>query len=167
MHLAQEVHGCGILRRRNRQRHPGRDMERHGLDGPRPAQSDRWDRSWPQRRVLPVNDGMLRSRALFGLLLQQHHDGVSCRSAANCTAVGYSSSSTKFASNAETWNGKDWTVDHTPNPSGATRTYLYGVVCASTTACTAVGSSGSTTVFSSLVEVSAGTKWKIHPTPTP
>ena len=40
---------------------------------------------------------------------------------------------------AEVWDGSTWTVQSTPNPTGATSGSLYGVSCTSATACTAVG----------------------------
>ena len=42
---------------------------------------------------------------------------------------------------AERWNGTSWTIQSTPNPTGALEcSYLQGVSCTSATACTAVGS---------------------------
>ena len=95
--------------------------------------------------------------------------GVSCISAGACTAVGYyvNSSGTKVTL-AERWNGTEWSVQSTPNPTGALRSYLEGVSCTSSTACTTVGyyqgSSGEDTM---LVERWNGTEWSIQSTPAP
>jgi hypothetical protein len=92
---------------------------------------------------------------------------TSCSSATACTAVGY------YVNNigtqvtlAEAWNGSAWRIQSTPNPSGATASYLWGVSCTSATACTAVGhytdSNGSELT---LAERWNGTTWTIQPTP--
>ena len=41
---------------------------------------------------------------------------------------------------AERWNGKEWSVQTTPNPTAATHSLFEGVSCGSRIACTAVGS---------------------------
>jgi hypothetical protein len=94
---------------------------------------------------------------------------VSCPSSTACEAVGsYDNSSGNLVTLAESWNGTDWTVQSTPDPTGATDNSLYGVSCLSTTACTAVGSyddSAGTTV--TLAESWNGTAWTIQSTPNP
>jgi hypothetical protein len=40
----------------------------------------------------------------------------------------------------ERWNGRRWSIEHTPNPRGARQSFLNSVSCTSATACTAVGS---------------------------
>jgi len=66
-------------------------------------------------------------------------DGVSCKAGA-CTAVGsYYSSSDVGLTLAETWSGGAWTIQHTPNPAGATGSELDGVSCNAANTCTAVG----------------------------
>jgi hypothetical protein len=43
--------------------------------------------------------------------------GVSCKSAAACTAVGdYENSAGSYAPLAEAWNGTSWAIETTPNP---------------------------------------------------
>jgi hypothetical protein len=92
--------------------------------------------------------------------------GVSCTSASACTAVGYSGTSTgTTATLAEHWNGSTWTIQATPNPPGAARTLLTGVSCASASACTAVGYSGTSTQTATLAERWNGTTWTIQATP--
>ena len=53
-------------------------------------------------------------------------EGISCTSATVCTAVGYSVSDGKLVTLAERWNGTDWTVQSTPNPTGARGSHLQG-----------------------------------------
>jgi hypothetical protein len=61
-----------------------------------------------------------------------------------------------------------WGVQVTPNPAGATRSFLDGVACPSATACTAVGryltSSGT---YLTLADRWDGQRWAIRPTPNP
>ncbi len=66
--------------------------------------------------------------------------GVACASATSCTAVGFANHSGSVVTLAEYWNGSIWAVQATPNPSGSLAPGLVGVACASTTGCTAVGS---------------------------
>ena len=69
---------------------------------------------------------------------------VSCTSSTACTAVGsYKALSGTRSTLAEVWDGTTWTVEVTPNPSGATSAVLSGVSCwarRSGQACTSVGS---------------------------
>jgi len=57
--------------------------------------------------------------------------GVSCASATSCTAVGtwVNDSSGSFDTLAEKWDGTSWSVQGTPNPSGAIASILYGASC--------------------------------------
>ncbi len=92
-------------------------------------------------------------------------DGMSCSSRTACTAVGYYRNEEKhLATLAERWNGTSWSVQTTPNPSGATSSGLYGgVACASSTACMAVGESNK----GPLAESWNGTEWKLESMPSP
>ncbi len=97
-------------------------------------------------------------------------DAVACVSAADCTAVGYyyangAQNPTAFA---EGWNGKTWTIQATPNPSGADNSSLTGVSCSSATTCMAVGDyvNGSGN-FVSLAETWDGAVWTVQSTPNP
>jgi hypothetical protein len=67
---------------------------------------------------------------------------------------------------AEVWNGTSWSVQSTPNPTGATSSALSGVSCTSSTACTAVGDSV-TSLEGTLAEVWNGTTWTLQPTHNP
>jgi hypothetical protein len=91
-------------------------------------------------------------------------NGVSCTSATACTAVGsYTNHAGTQVVLAEAWDGTSWTIQTTPDPSGASSTVLNGVSCASATACVAVGSytSSAGTVLG-LAETWNGTSWTIQ-----
>jgi hypothetical protein len=99
-------------------------------------------------------------------------NSVSCVSRNACTAVGYAANSSGVGAItlAERWNGANWVIQPTPNPTGlGDQATLNGVSCASRTACTAVGDyydpvSGAT---ASLAETWNGTSWTIQPTLNP
>jgi hypothetical protein len=95
--------------------------------------------------------------------------GISCTSASACIAVGFSYGGSGIeVTLAEVWNGTSWSIQPTPNPSGAPEGVLYGVSCTSASACTAVGyytdSSGTDVT---LAEAWNGTSWSIETTPDP
>ena len=96
---------------------------------------------------------------------------VSCSAApsSDCTAVGYYSNGTAFASYSVGWNGTTWAVHKTPEPAGSTAGNLAGVSCSSPPGtCTAVGSvTNSSGVPVTLAEGWNGTKWTIEKTPVP
>jgi sugar lactone lactonase YvrE len=96
-------------------------------------------------------------------------ESVSCPSASACTAVGYyKNSASTLVTLAERWNGTEWTVQTTPNPSGAKESIEEGVSCPSTSACTAVGNyqnSGGTSV--PLAESWNGAEWTVQTIPAP
>jgi hypothetical protein len=94
--------------------------------------------------------------------------GVSCASSEACTAVGnYHNSTGAMVTLAERWNGTAWSVQTTPNPTGATSISLAGVSCVSSV-CAAVGSyTNSTGTVVTLVEWWNGTEWSIPSTPNP
>jgi hypothetical protein len=100
---------------------------------------------------------------------ESYLNAVSCTSATVCEAVGfYHNSSGTVVTLGETWNGTAWSVQETPNPTGAKESTLFGVSCTSSTACTAVGyyvnSSGSVVT---LAERWNGTAWSVQETPNP
>jgi len=92
---------------------------------------------------------------------------VSCSSSTACTVVGsYENSSHVEVTLAERWNGTEWSTQTTPNPSGAKRSYLFGVSCLSSTECTAVGYYvNSSNVEETLAERWSGTEWSVQTTP--
>ena len=102
-----------------------------------------------------------------GTALQSELYGASCTSASACTAVGdYVTNTGASKTLAERWNGTAWTLQSTPNPSGAS--YLNGVSCTSASACTAVGwYVTSTNATLTLAENWNGTTWTVQSTPNP
>ena len=104
--------------------------------------------------------------------------GVSCAAPTNCVAVGLAiASSTKHTTPqtlTERWNGTDWSIVPSPNPTGVTALpILTDVSCATTTDCTSVGLSTTfnTTTLAirtlTLTEHWNGTTWSIVPSPNP
>ncbi len=91
-----------------------------------------------------------RSKATFSSL-----SGVACSTASACTAVGSYYNGSVYLTLAESWNGTGWSIQSTPNPTGASRSILNGISCADLNACMAVGSADNLT----LVEVWNGTRW--------
>lgn len=88
---------------------------------------------------------------------------VSCVSARFCEAVGETAQKSTVVTIAERWNGLRWTVQPTPNRVGAVHSFLSGVSCTSTNACTAVGSfSGRHGVVRTLVERWNGAGWIVQ-----
>jgi hypothetical protein len=96
-----------------------------------------------------------------------YFNAVSCTSASACTAVGQKTGDTGLGTLAEAWNGTAWTVQSTPNPSGASGSSLYAVSCTSASACTAVGYYVIGGVYEPLAEVWNGTAWTIQSVPAP
>jgi hypothetical protein len=95
--------------------------------------------------------------------------GVSCASAASCTAVGYSRGrrATIEKTLIESWNGTSWSAIPSPNPSRTFNT-LGGVSCVSASACTAVGGwNGPAGHGRTLIESWNGTKWSAVASPDP
>jgi hypothetical protein len=98
---------------------------------------------------------------------------VSCPSETSCMAVGkfFSSATNHWMRLAEQWDGSNWTIKTTQNPSGETFSTLNGVACTLSTACTVVGGYSTTTgAFQAdrlLAEQFNGTTWVIKATPVP
>jgi hypothetical protein len=65
-------------------------------------------------------------------------NGISCRSATSCTAVGESFGG-KAAAVIESWDGVTWTAQPTAAVSGSLGTFLKAVSCTSASSCLAVG----------------------------
>jgi hypothetical protein len=63
---------------------------------------------------------------------------VSCATETSCTAAGHSVGGGSTQTLAEKWNGTNWSIQGTSNPSGATFSAFSGVSCRSTT-CMGVG----------------------------
>ena len=96
--------------------------------------------------------------------------GVSCVSATSCKAVG-DFDNTRLGVNQtliESWNGFAWTIQPSPNPSGAKFPGggFKGISCVSPTSCEAVGFySKSISVDQTLIESWNGSKWAIQSSP--
>jgi hypothetical protein len=80
-------------------------------------------------------------------------NGVSCASAANCTAVGdyYRTAAGPQVTLVERWNGTAWRIE--PSPGTGRGSTLDSVSCPSATSCTAVGS---------LIIGWNGVSWKVE-----
>jgi hypothetical protein len=115
---------------------------------------ERWNgRSWAvQRTARPLPAG--------GSILT----GVSCTSAAACTAVGYSEFDEEEAGLplVERWNGRRWAFQRAPGDHGDT---LAAVSCASARSCTAVGTSARGDAASPLAEHWNGRRWTLQQMP--
>jgi len=87
---------------------------------------------------------------------------VSCRSATQCTAVGwYERNKNNQLLLAERWNGSVWRTQTVPAPSGTTKNQLNTVSCASATSCVAVGSQSAPN-NAMVAEVWNGTTWTVQ-----
>lgn len=94
--------------------------------------------------------------------------GISCTSPAACTAVGFSQQGQKLRDQltlVESWNGRHWKIEPTPNPAGSPDTQLTAVSCTSLTACTAVGWQSVGNTEAPLAETWNGQKWAMRKTP--
>jgi subtilisin family serine protease len=90
--------------------------------------------------------------------------GVSCVPATSfCAAVGQRYGGGAFA---ERWNGSGWSLQSTPEPSGATQVILKDVSCSSETACTAVGGYYKEGA-KPMVERWNGSSWSLQTAPLP
>lgn len=95
---------------------------------------------------------------------------VSCTSSTSCTAAGYYASGvsggipTENKTLVESWNGTEWAIQASPNPSGQAYSALLSVSCTSSTACTAVGGSQPSlySAPATLVERWNGSSWSIQ-----
>ncbi len=98
-------------------------------------------------------------------------NGVSCTASHACEAVGgYSTAPLQFVTLAESWDGTDWVIQHTPSPMPALGPSLTAVSCTSAASCTAVGVIGQFGTSSShltLAEAWDGKSWQVQRTPTP
>jgi hypothetical protein len=91
--------------------------------------------------------------------LQSNH----CLSKTSCVAAGHYTTASGTLSLVESWNGTSWSIQATPNPTGANDTRLKGVSCKVITACIAVGYSGTSPV---AMRGNSGT-WTLQTFPVP
>jgi hypothetical protein len=96
-------------------------------------------------------------------------NAVSCTSTKACTAIGSYEATSGGRTLAESWTGKSWRVQATPNPKGTNGNDLYGVSCSSSAACQAVGTAfhKTTSVNTPLAESWNGKNWRLAATPMP
>jgi sugar lactone lactonase YvrE len=94
--------------------------------------------------------------------------GVSCRPA-YCLAVGsFVNGGEVTKTLAMTWNGEKWSIESTPEPSGAELNQLADVTCLSSTECIAVGTYfNSSGVQKTLILVRLDGSWGIVSSPSP
>jgi hypothetical protein len=95
---------------------------------------------------------------------------VSCASARDCVAVGWSQVGSGYHPLAEVWNGARWVIRATPSPAGGVLTVLAGVSCTSPDACVAVGyyfTDTGQTAGALLTEVWNGKAWHLAAAPAP
>ncbi len=92
--------------------------------------------------------------------------GISCVSTSFCEAVGTHFDSAGNAVNlAETWNGRSWVIQATPNPTGQFGGFgnsLLNVSCVSAQFCEAVGAGGA---VGATTEMWNGTSWTVQERP--
>jgi hypothetical protein len=96
--------------------------------------------------------------------------GISCTSAASCTAVGSQQTTARTGGQvplAVHWDGSSWSAQPVPNPVfHGQGSELAAVSCTSRRACTAVGQRGGG-VSASLAERWDGHRWAVQATPHP
>lgn len=92
--------------------------------------------------------------------------GISCPTMSFCSAVGDASDvSGVQVTLAETWNGKSWAIQPTPNPPAAKKSQLVAVSCASRRSCVAVGTyTLSHGVSEGLAYIWGGATWTLMKT---
>lgn len=89
--------------------------------------------------------------------------GVSCLSASSCVAVGEWDNRAGYQFPLlERWNGSAWSIRPTAG-RGSGYSYLYGVSCTSSSACTAVGVADG----QAMAERWNGTRWLVEPGANP
>ena len=132
--------------------------EYHGSAGAYQTLVERWDgTSWVI--VGSPNTGPTDSNTL---------NGVTCASSTECWAVGGGGGVGTQQPLIEEWTGTSWTVASSPNVGPNANNILYGVTCASTTDCWAVGTYGAgANGLNTLAELWNGASWTVVSTPNP
>ena len=116
------------------------------------ALAERWNGTGWTAQSLPLPVGATGSSL----------SGISCASATECIAVGFSRAANYVQSALiESWNGTSWSIVPTPVPTGTSNSSLDAVSCSAANACTAIGaftsSISSQTAF--LAERWNGSTW--------
>ena len=91
-------------------------------------------------------------------------EGLSCKSATLCLAVGSQAQGTATHTLVESWNGRSWSKVPSPDP---TVDFLNALSCTSATSCVAIGSTSSSTQTDTVAESWNGTSWSLVPSPGP
>jgi hypothetical protein len=113
----------------------------------------RWDGStWS---IVTTPDPSPTNRSVF--------DGVTCKSASWCVAVGFASNGSFNQTLIEQWNGTTWSIVSSPNPSVSANAYFDGVSCPSESFCVAGGSTdaGGGSLYTTLIEQWNGSTWSL------
>ena len=90
--------------------------------------------------------------------------GVTCLSAGDCWAVGFTDTAEGYRTLIERWNGTSWSIaisENVPTRPGV----LSAVACNSSTDCWAVGNYNNSLAEQTLIERWDGTSWTITPSP--
>ena len=93
---------------------------------------------------------------------------VSCASSTSCVAAGYYANAIGTPQTlVEVYNGTAWSITSSPNASGSTSNYLYGVSCTSTSFCVASGYDYVSLLskWQTLIEAYNGSSWSIVSSP--
>jgi hypothetical protein len=99
--------------------------------------------------------------------------GVSCTSKKTCMAVGGDTDGSINGKQTliESWNGTTWSIVPSPDPGTPSQfsagNFLFGVSCATATACKAVGWFYNNEVPQTLIESWDGTNWTVNASPNP
>jgi len=131
--------------------------------GPITSTAARWNGTSWELQTTPGPAGQTRTIL---------HD-VSCPSATMCMAAGfYMDAAGVQLAMGERWNGSKWEVQSTPNPVGAKTSTLYGISCASTTSCIAVGNDYAgeekgESIYRTVAEAWRGSGWEAQKVPVP
>ena len=91
---------------------------------------------------------------------------VSCTSASNCVAVGFSGMMNQETTLAMVWDGSEWSIVSSPNPgTGFVGNKLNSVTCLSASSCVAVGSTSQGGLGQTLVMAWDGSEWSVVSSP--
>jgi len=91
--------------------------------------------------------------------------GVTCVSASDCWAVGYSSNVIHYQTLIERWDGTSWAIVTSANTLPTQDNILYGVTCVSALDCWAIGYYSNGSVYQTLVERWNGSSWAVITSP--
>jgi len=104
-----------------------------------------------------------------GTSVDNYLRGVACASSSECWAVGYDydyNNSHAYQTLALEWNGTSWSQVAIPDPGGTSANdFLYGVTCASSSECWAVGDYNDGSGYQTLAIEWNGTSWNLANTP--